>query len=58
MFPKYFFAAIPAMDVRTKKPQPAKEEVLGLLDSDKKIHPQYLEETKELFQKLNSYFHA
>ncbi|WP_223594517.1 ATP-dependent nuclease [Pseudomonas sp. A-R-19] len=54
-FPEYFFACIPAKDIRTKPAREATEEVLGLLDSKRKIKPEYTNSTALLFDELNNH---
>lgn len=53
-FPEYHFFAIPAKDVRTKSDR--KPPVDGLLDdANKKVRPEYFEQTKQLFIAANEY---
>jgi len=58
-FPHYHFSAIPANDVRTKKEAPSKLPVVGLLeDNNTSIRPEYVEQTRQLFDKANQYLSA
>ena len=51
-FPEFFFACIPAKDIRTKPQRKATDEVQGLLDPKLQIRPEYAPEMKALFDKL------
>jgi len=58
-FPSYHFFAIPADDVRTKKAVPAKSAVAGLLDDNNiSVRPEYVAQTRQMFEKANQYLHA
>ena len=51
-FPEFCVEAIPADDVRTKPERTGRSEVIGLLDRDNCIRPQFADETKTLFSKV------
>ncbi|HEY5797307.1 MAG TPA: AAA family ATPase [Bosea sp. (in: a-proteobacteria)] len=55
LFPEYFFATIPAKDIRTKKARDATPAVDGLLDEKRRIRPEYADQTKELFDSLGKF---
>lgn len=58
-FPLFHFFSIPADDVRTKNPVPAKAAVKGLLnDANDAVRPECMEKTKQLFQKANAYLRS
>jgi len=54
-FPGYFFSAIPAKDIRTKKYRKAVGEIEGLLDESRIIRPIYIEDTRKLFSELSDF---
>lgn len=54
-FPSYHFFAIPTDDIRTKKAVAAKSKVIGLLDESNAVRPEYVAETKVLFESANKY---
>ena len=53
-YPDYFFAAIPANDVRTKPARPSQEDAEGLLDGGT-IRPEFEKRTTMLFSEINDY---
>lgn len=55
-YPDYHFAAIPAPDVRTKKPRPEQTEKKGLLDESGKLRVEYQDDTRTLFDETARYF--
>ena len=58
-FPTYHFFVIPADDVRTKKAVPSKLAIAGLLDDDNtSIRPEYVDQTRVLFDTANKYLSA
>jgi hypothetical protein len=54
-FPEFQFFCIPVNDVRTKKAQPAKGAVSGLLDEKLSIRPEYIADTEKLFYEVDSF---
>lgn len=47
-FPDYTFEIIPAKDVRTKPAAKQRDAVAGLLDGERKLRPEYAQETKRV----------
>ena len=54
-FPDYRFVSIPAADIRTKASREAQPEVVGLLDSNGRMRPEYSQQTRELIANVNGY---
>lgn len=54
-FPSYRFASIPAPDVRTKEPRPSTDGVVGLLDEDGVIRPEFATATRDLLTALSTH---
>lgn len=52
-FPSFFFAIIPAKDIRTKSARSASDEVVGLLDDKLVIRPDFKESTVKIFNSLS-----
>jgi hypothetical protein len=58
-FPAYHFFSIPANDLRTKNPVPAKPAVAGLLDDgNRAVRPEHVEHTRALFDQANRYLRS
>lgn len=57
-FPEYFFATIPADDIRTKAARSASAQVEGLLDEKLSVKPQYMDAAKEMFTALAEHMDA
>lgn len=58
-FPDYKFDTQPARDIRTKAAVVARAEVVGLLNNDNNaVRPEYVEQTRALFNRINSYLSA
>lgn len=51
-FPSYCIDAIPADDVRTKSQRRARNRIDGLLDGNNRIRPQFVDDTKDLFNRV------
>lgn len=51
-FPEFHFLCIPAKDIRTKPARKAEEEVIGLLDTDRKLRAEHKLKMTELFADL------
>jgi predicted ATPase len=56
-FPDYQFFAIPADDVRTKRARQLPR-IKGLLDENKQVRSEYLDETRRLFSEANEYLNS
>lgn len=54
-FPEFFFACIPAKDIRTKPGREATEEVLGLLDEKLVLKSEFAEPMAKLFVDLSAH---
>lgn len=54
-FPNFYFAAIPAADIRTKPPRPATEAVEGLLNENLELRPGFEREVADLFADVSDY---
>lgn len=54
-FCDYLFVCIPADDVRTKDSRPSVSEVVGLLDRNRKVRPEFMDESRELFQTVSDF---
>jgi energy-coupling factor transporter ATP-binding protein EcfA2 len=55
-FPNYPFAVIPARDIRTKKPTPARGGVDGLLDAEGIVRHEYREGMRALLNDVSLFF--
>jgi AAA domain, putative AbiEii toxin, Type IV TA system len=55
-FPNYNFFLIPANDIRTKRAQPAKDAIQGLLDeTNSRIRPEFIEEATRVLNQIKAY---
>lgn len=54
-FPEYFFASLPAKDIRTKPPRSATDEVQGLLDENLVLKSEFVEEMTKIFFQLSDH---
>lgn len=57
-FPAFFFACIPAKDIRTKPERKATEKVAGLLDDEMKLKPEFADDLKKLFGALSEHMNS
>ncbi|MCL5125582.1 MAG: hypothetical protein M1511_14010 [Deltaproteobacteria bacterium] len=57
-FPKYFFACIPAKDIRTKETPVNGQQVVGLLDTNRQLDEQYRVPVIDLIDRINSYLNS
>ena len=56
--PDYFFACIPAKDIRYKKPRKASDEVQGLLDSQYSIKAELIDEMRKLAKEISLHMNS
>ncbi|TAG81089.1 MAG: ATP-binding protein [Betaproteobacteria bacterium] len=54
-FPGFYFACIPARDIRTKQARKATEVIDGLLDEKLRLRVDYMEQLRELFGALSKH---
>jgi len=57
-FPEFYFACIPAMDIRTKPPRKATGEVQGLLNEKLELKEEYAMQLKTLFGSLSTHMNS
>ncbi len=54
-FPEFYFACIPAKDIRTKPARKATDEVSGLLDENMTLKPEFVEDLRRIFDDLSKH---
>lgn len=57
-FPDFYFACIPAKDIRTKPAREATEEIAGLLDTKRRVKPQFVESMKIMLSSLSGHMNS